>query len=284
LRPHHWVKNLIIFVPLLTSHQLGDHTLCGQALLAFLAFSFCASGVYVFNDLLDVEADRHHPRKRTRPFAAGDLPLPFGLALSPLLFTGGILVGCLLSPGFLIVLAIYLVMTTCYSWWWKQVALLDVFCLAGLYTIRLIAGHEATRVDYSSWLLVFSMFVFLSLALVKRFVELKAARQQAQPQIKNRGYAPDDMELVAMLGASSGYMAALVLALYVNSPDVRLLYQHPKALLLICPLLLYWISRVWLLSHRGQMHDDPIVFALKDRVSYLVATLTMAVLWLATGP
>jgi 4-hydroxybenzoate polyprenyltransferase len=188
-----------------------------------------------------------------------------------------------LPPGFLAVLGVYIILTTGYSWWGKQLALADVFCLAGLYTIRLIAGHEATGIAYSFWLLVFSMFIFLSLALVKRFLELKDARQREHGKIKSRGYAPEDMELVAMLGGSSGYMAALVLALYVNSPEVRLLYRHPTVLLLICPLLLYWISRVWLVAHRGQMHDDPIVFALKDRVSYFVAALAIAFLWLATG-
>ncbi len=161
--------------------------------------------------------------------------------------------------------------------------LLDVFCLAGLYTIRLIAGHEATGVAYSFWLLVFAMFIFLSLALVKRYVEIDGARQQSRGPIAGRGYGAMDAQLVATLGTNSGYLAVLVLALYVNSQEVRLLYQHPTVLLLICPLLLYWVSRVWLIAHRGQMHDDPIVFALKDPVSYLVGALALVLLWLATG-
>jgi 4-hydroxybenzoate polyprenyltransferase len=283
LRPHHWIKNLIIFVPLVTSHKLTQLPLALEGLAAFLAFSLCASGVYVLNDLLDVDADRHHPRKRARPFASGELPLSVGLAIFPLLFVASLLVGLTLPAGFLAVLGIYVLLTTGYSWLWKQIALLDVFCLASLYTIRLIAGHEATRVVYSSWLLVFSMFIFLSLALVKRFVELKDARQGRASEIKGRGYAREDVELVSMLGSSCGYMAVLVLALYVNSPEVRLLYQRPTLLLLICPVLLYWISRVWLVAHRGQMHDDPIVFALKDRVSYLAAALALFFVWLATG-
>jgi 4-hydroxybenzoate polyprenyltransferase len=192
------------------------------------------------------------------------------------------LVAWRLPSGFAAVLGIYVILTTSYSWRLKEVPLLDVFCLAALYTVRLIAGHEATGVKYSIWLLVFSMFVFLSLALVKRFVELQSARQQSQSEIKGRGYAASDLELVATLGASSGYLAVLVLALYVNSPEIGL-YRHPALLLLICPLLLYWISRVWLLAHRGNLHDDPIIFALKDRVSYLVGALTLIVLWLATG-
>ena len=218
-----------------------------------------------------------------RPFAAGDLALPAGLAAIPLLLAGSALLAWRLPWGFGAVLALYLVLTTSYSLRLKETPLLDVFCLAGLYTIRLIAGHQATDIDYSFWLLVFAMFTFLSLALVKRFTELISARRQNKPDIRGRGYVPSDLELVATLGASSGYLAVLVLALYVNSEAVTKLYKNPKLLLLICPLLLYWISRVWMLAHRGQMHDDPIVFALKDRVSYVVGAITLLVLWLAAG-
>jgi 4-hydroxybenzoate polyprenyltransferase len=181
------------------------------------------------------------------------------------------------------VLGLYFAMTTSYSLRIKQVPLLDVFFLAGLYTNRLVAGHEATGIEYSFWLLAFSMFIFLSLALVKRFVEVDAVRQQNGTDIKGRGYLAKDFAMIATLGTASGYLAGLVMALYVNSPEVRVLYQHPTVLLLICPLLLFWVSRVWMLAHRGQMHDDPIVFALKDRASYVVGALTLAVLWLATG-
>ena len=167
--------------------------------------------------------------------------------------------------------------------------MLDVFFLAGLYTIRLVAGHAAARIDYSFWLLAFSMFIFLSLALVKRYTELRALRQQNRHDSKGRGYTSEDMELVAMLGIASGFLSVLVMALYVNSDQAVKndkgfpLYNHPTLLLLMCPLLLYWVSRVWLVAHRGRMHDDPIVFALKDRTSYVVGALTLLVLWLATG-
>lgn len=284
LRPHQWVKNFIIFVPLITSHKFATIML-GDAVLAFISFSLCASGVYLLNDLLDLETDRHHHRKKLRPFASGDLPLPVGLVSTPLLFGLSAGVGWCLSWSFLVVLAVYVVLTTSYSWHVKQLALLDVFFLAGLYTIRLVAGHEATRIEYSFWLLAFSMFIFLSLALVKRFTELKTLRLQNLRDSKGRGYTSEDMELVAMLGIASGFLSVLVMALYVNSDQVLQLhlYRYPTLLLLICPLLLYWVSRVWLIAHRGKMHDDPIVFALKDRASYLVGALTLLVLWLATG-
>jgi 4-hydroxybenzoate polyprenyltransferase len=284
LRPHQWMKNLILFVPLITSHQITRPALVLKALWAFAAFCLCASGVYVMNDLLDLDADRRHPGKCSRPFAAGSLSIPAGLAAFPLLLAAGLFLAWRLSPSFAAVLGLYLVLTTGYSWRLKQVALLDVFCLAALYTLRLIGGHESTRVDYSFWLLVFSMFIFLSLALVKRFVELDALRRQNKPVLEGRGYATGDAELVAALGSTSGYLAVLVLALYVNSQQVIVLYRRPMLLLLICPLLLYWISRVWMIAHRGQMHGDPIVFALKDRPSYLVGLLTLLVLWAATRP
>lgn len=290
LRPHQWVKNCIIFVPLLTSHNLGNVEKVIKAGLAFAAFCFCASGVYMLNDLLDLESDRHHDSKKRRPFASGELPLPYGLISAPLLLALSAVVAWYLSWHFASVLALYFVLTTSYSWRVKQVPLLDVFFLAGLYTIRLVAGHVAAAINFSFWLLAFSMFIFLSLALVKRFTELKMLRQQNRHDSKGRGYVASDLEMVAMLGIANGFLAVMVMALYVNSPEAQIdrvtgknLYQHPMILLLVCPLLLFWISRVWLIAHRGQMHDDPIVFALKDRVSYLIGALTLLVVWAATG-
>ncbi|MDB6065757.1 MAG: UbiA family prenyltransferase [Pedosphaera sp.] len=283
MRPHQWVKNVIIFVPLLTSHEFSKLKPLSDAMLAFIAFSLCASGVYMLNDLLDLDSDRHHATKKMRPFASGELHLPVGLVMAPVLLALSLGVAIFLSWKFVAVLAGYFLITTSYSWKLKQVALLDVFFLAGLYTIRLVAGHAATGIPYSFWLLAFSMFIFLSLALVKRFTELKLLRLQNKSNSRGRDYAADDLELVAMLGIASGFMSILVMALYVNSPEVRDLYKYPTLLLLVCPLLLYWISRVWLIAHRGRMHEDPIVFALKDGVSYLVGALTLCVVWLATG-
>jgi 4-hydroxybenzoate polyprenyltransferase/phosphoserine phosphatase len=283
LRPHQWIKNLIIFVPLVTSHQIFDPHQFGRAALAFVAFCLCASGVYVLNDLLDLDADRQHDTKKLRPLASGELALSTGLIMVPVMLALSAGVAACLSWNFAAVLAVYFLLTTGYSWRLKQVALLDVFVLAGLYTIRLVAGHEATRIEYSFWLLAFSMFIFLSLALVKRFTELSSLRQKNKEGSTGRGYFAGDLEMVAMFGIASGFLSVLVMALYVNSDDVRKLYQHPILLLLMCPLLLFWISRVWLVARRGRMHDDPIVFALKDGVSYLVGALAFGVLWAATA-
>jgi 4-hydroxybenzoate polyprenyltransferase/phosphoserine phosphatase len=283
LRPHQWIKNLIVLVPVLTAHQLGDTNILRQALLALVAFCLCASSAYLLNDLTDLDADRNHPGKRNRPFASGELPLACGFAASPLLLLAGLTMAWWLSPAFAGVVIAYFVGTVAYSCVFKAVAVFDVFLLAGLYTMRLVGGHVATGIAWSVWLLVFSMFLFLSLALMKRVQELQAVRSGNGNAIKGRGYTAGDLELVSMLGVVSGFLAVLVLALYVNSEQVRTLYAHPTALLLVCPLLLYWIARVWLLAHRGHMHEDPTVFALKDWVSYVVGMATLGVMWLATG-
>ena len=286
LRPHQWVKNLIVFVPLitshLTSHAYSREAALARAIIAFVAFCFCASSVYVINDLLDLESDRQHATKRNRPLASGELPVVAGLLLAPVTLLLAAAATCFLSWNFAGVLAVYVLLSISYSFTLKKIALLDVFVLAGLYTIRLIAGHEASRVDYSFWLLAFSMFIFLSLALLKRFTELEVARRAGGAEPSGRGYVTGDAEIVSALGIANGYLSVLVMALYVNSREVSKLYQEPILLLLVCPLLLFWISRAWLLARRGKMHEDPIVFALKDPVSYLIGILTLAVLWLAT--
>ena len=285
MRPHQWVKNVIVFAPLIAAHKLDESWLLLRDGRAFLVFCLCASGVYLVNDLVDLDVDRRHPTKKNRPLAAGNLPLPIGLMLGPLLLVAGLCAAVQLSWLFAGVTAAYLILTTAYSWWVKQVVLLDVFFLAGLYTIRLVAGSAATGIVNSSWLLMFSIFIFLSLALVKRYVELADANKNEPGKSAGagRGYQAHDLELVASLGAGSGYLAALVLALYVNSDQVTKLYTHQNLLLLVCPLMLYWISRVWLLAHRGQMHDDPVVFTLKDKTSYAVGLLICLILFLATG-
>ncbi len=283
MRPHQWIKNLILFIPVLTAHQLSNQTTVSNAALAFVAFCLAASAVYLFNDLLDLDADRHHATKRHRPFASGDLPLQFGLLGTPLLLLGALGLSFYLSPRFALVTALYFVMSTTYSWRLKQVALLDVLFLAGLYTWRLVAGHVATGIAWSNWLLAFSMFIFLSLALMKRYQEIQTVRGQNGHELKGRGYTAHHHNSVVTLGIISGLAAVIVLGLYVNSAKVVELYAQPKLLLLACPLLLAWICRMWLLTYRGRMHDDPTAFAFKDWISYLIGGLTLAVMWLATG-
>jgi len=283
LRPHQWIKNLILFIPVLTAHKLGNHATLIHAGLAFVAFCLAASAVYLLNDLLDLDADRHHATKRNRPFASGDLPLQFGLAGAPLLLLGALALSLWLSPKFALVTAIYFIISTSYSWRLKRIALLDVLFLAGLYTLRLVAGHVATGIPWSEWLLTFSMFIFLSLALMKRFQEIQVVREQNGHELKGRGYTAHHHTSVATLGIICGIAAVIVLGLYVNSAQVVKLYAQPKLLLLACPLLLIWIVRVWLLTYRGKMHDDPTAFAFKDWSSYLIGILTLVVMWLATG-
>lgn len=280
MRLHQWLKNILIFIPILLAHRFLDLRSLTYSVLAFLSFSLVASGVYVLNDLLDLESDRRHPRKKSRPWAAGDLSIKFAPLLL-LLFVAGTSIGVYVSASFLVVLGIYFISTCLYSFRLKQVPLVDILVLALLYTTRIIAGGEATGIVVSQWLLGVSMFLFLSLACVKRFSELLNLRARNQTISHGRGYHIDDMEQIAMFGSSAGYMAALVLALYVSSEDVEVLYHQPKVIWLACPLLLYWISRVWLLARRGLVHEDPLVFALRDRATYIVAAMTAAVFLLA---
>jgi 4-hydroxybenzoate polyprenyltransferase len=284
MRPHQWLKNVLIFVPLLASHSYGQPGMVLQALLAFVAFGMAASGVYVGNDLVDVADDRHHPRKRHRPFAAGDASLLHGWCLAPALVAAAFaLSATLLSPAFTAMLALYVGLTFAYSLRLKQVALLDVMVLAGLYTLRIIAGTAALQLPLSFWLLSFSVFIFCSLAFVKRFSELEDARQDGREgPLRGRGYHPGDLEIVSSFGSAAGYIAVLVLALYIQDPHTAELYASPKFIWLACPLLLYWISRTWLIAHRGQMLDDPIVFALTDRVSWAIGACLAGVFALAT--
>lgn len=281
LRLHQWLKNVLIFVPLLAAHLLTDPIAVIKAIAAFLVFGVCASSVYILNDLLDLDADRRHPRKRKRPFAAGNLPIWSGLGISMLMLAASFVGAFALAPRFALVLLGYYVLTFAYSLRLKQLAMLDVLVLAALYTIRIAAGTVAIDVGFSFWLLAFSMFLFLSLALVKRYTELGVQRNAGIDSTSGRGYVTSDYELLASLGGASGYLAVLVLALYINSTASAELYHRPHLLWLLCPLLLYWISRVWLIAHRGAMHDDPVIFAARDKVSLVLLTLAAVVILLA---
>ncbi len=282
LRPHQWTKNLLVLVPAVLAHALQRGEVIGRGLLAFAAFSLCASSVYVLNDLLDLHADRAHHRKRKRPFASGSLPLGFGLVLAPALLAGALALSvAFLPPAFLVVLSVYYAATVAYSLVLKRLVIIDVLLLAGLYTVRMLAGAAAYDVRVSQWLLAFSLFIFLSLAFVKRYSELWVLRKSGVEESKGRGYRASDLEQLSSLGSAAGYLSVLVLALYVNSADVTRLYSHPERLWGILPVMLFWISRVWLLASRGQMHDDPIVFAIRDRASYAVAAIAAAIVWWA---
>ncbi len=282
MRIHQWVKNALIFVPLLTAHQFLSADLILKCLLGFLAYSLAASSVYILNDLVDLESDRQHASKCKRPFASGDISIVIGLALFPILLVAGFLIAMLLPVNFLIALIVYYVFTVVYSFKLKRIIMLDTIMLAALYTMRIIAGTFLIEVDFSFWLLAFSMFIFLSLAFVKRYTELVSMISNGGKKIAGRGYHADDASMVSSFGAASGYIAVLVFALYVNSPEVAELYSKPDVLWMACPVLLYWISRVWILAHRGEMHDDPIVFAVKDLQSLITGVCVLAVFMAAT--
>jgi 4-hydroxybenzoate polyprenyltransferase len=280
LRPHQWAKNVLVLVPLLTAHRVGDLSALAAGLAAIAAFCLCASSVYLLNDMLDLEADRNHARKSKRPFAAGDLPLTIGFALVPVLLAAAALIAVFLPGKFQLALGAYYVLTVAYSLSLKRMLLVDAVALAGLYTLRIVAGAGAVTVALSFWLLLFSVFLFLSLAFVKRYAELDSLRRQQRLQAVGRGYHVEDLAVLQSFGTAAGYLSVLVLALYINSPEIEPLYHRPKAIWMLCVLMLYWISRVWMTAHRGGMHDDPVVYALRDRLSLglgLLAALTVVV-------
>jgi 4-hydroxybenzoate polyprenyltransferase/phosphoserine phosphatase len=281
LRPHQWAKNALLFVPLLAAHRMSDLSAVAAAALAVLAFCLCASSVYVLNDLLDLEADREHPRKSKRPFASGNLSIGVGLALAPCLLAAAVVIASFLPGRFWAVLGMYYILTSAYSFFLKRFLLVDALTLAGLYTLRIIAGAAAVSVPLSFWLLLFSVFLFLSLAFVKRFAELESIRRQQRLRAAGRGYLVEDLNVLQSLGSAAGYMSVLVLALYINSPEIEALYRRPKVVWMLCVLMLYWISRVWMMAQRGHMHEDPVVFALRDRQSLAIGLCVAITLALA---
>lgn len=278
LRLQQWVKNLLVLLPLLASHEFGDPTLLLAVAVAFVAFGLCASSVYIVNDLMDLESDRHHPRKQSRPFAAGRLSPAAGLAMAAFLLIASFALSILLPPFFMLCLAIYLGLTLSYTFLLKQKMLVDSLCLAGLYTLRVIAGGAAAGVDPGFWLLAFSLFLFLSLAFVKRYSELSILLGKGRHRAHGRDYVSKDLPLIQTMGIVSGYASVLVLALYLNGESIVRLYPQPVLMWFTVPILLYWISRVWVKAHRGEMHDDPVLFALTDRLSLITIALFVGVL------
>ena len=288
VRLHQWAKNTLIFLPLLLAHAWSVATVVSAA-LAFVAFGLCASATYIVNDLLDLEADRRHHRKRHRPFAAGDLSAlsGCGVVMAFLLAAAGI-ASCLpwllvrmglklhTPHGFAAWLAIYALTTTAYSFKLKRVVLVDVIVLSGLYTIRIIAGSAATGVDVSTWLAGFSVFFFLSLAFVKRFAELESLRLREETPSNGRGYLLDDIEQLRSFGTAAAYASVVVLTLYISNLNTKL-YHHPSRLWLLVPVLLLWLSQLWLLAARGHLDEDPVVYAITDKRSLLLGVVVIGI-------
>lgn len=278
LRLRQWPKNVLIFLPLFLAHQMSNVSMLLKGTLAFLAFSFVASAGYVLNDLLDLEVDRKHPKKKQRPFASGDLGPVSGIVLAALLLCASAALVWFQPTHFALWLLLYFLVTVSYSIFLKKVALVDVLVLAGLYTVRLICGSISTGAPLSSWMESFSLFFFLSLALVKRYSELHSLRSaHALPQ-NDRGYQVTDLEQLRSFGTASSYAAVVVFVLYMNSPEVQRLYRHPHLLWLITPLIIYWINRVWLLAHRGQLDEDPVIFAVTDRGSLVIGLIAALII------
>ncbi len=298
IRLHQWAKNVLVFLPVLLAHVYATNTLAATV-MAFLSLSFCASATYIINDLLDIEADRRHPRKRLRPFAAGDLSPFVGLGVVGLFFA--IAIGLALAlphlyaslPGvggvhevlgrpfrFLEWLGLYTATTLLYSFYLKRQALVDVLVLSGLYTVRILAGSAATDIDVSAWLAAFSIFFFLSLAFVKRFAELELMVKSGRTKASGRGYGTDDMEQLRSFGTSSAFASVVVLTMYISGL-ANLLYAHPARLWLLVPVVILWLCRVWLLASRGQLHEDPVVYAITDRTSWLLGVVSVGIVWWA---
>ena len=272
LRVHQWAKNTLIFLPLLLAHAVGMGAFV-QSILAFLSFSLVASSTYIVNDLLDLPSDRNHATKRRRPFAAGDLSIFFGIGLVLLLFAGGVLIATTMTGQYLPWLLTYCCVTLAYSLYCKRVVIVDVIILSALYTLRIMAGAAAAHVPISDWMAGFSIFFFFSLALVKRFSELENLRVRGAAPSNGRGYLVRDMEQLRAFGTSSAFASIVVFTLYINSSEVQQLYHHPQRLWLLTPLLIWWLSRVWLRASRGQMNEDPVIFALTDRASLLAGAV-----------
>lgn len=273
IRMHQWLKNMLIFVPVLTAHLWSDQSAVMNALLAVIAFSLCASSVYVMNDMLDLAADRAHPRKCKRPFASGDIPLTHGIVLILALLLAGFYIATYLPLLFMLCLTGYYITTLAYSFYLKSLFVVDVIILACLYTMRIIAGMLAIQVAPSFWLIAFSMFLFFSLALLKRVSELDTAKKHSVNKAWGRQYMVEDMNLLIPMGITNGFLSVLVLALFINSQDVAERYSFPMGLWMLCPLVLFWVSYMWFQAWRGKVSDDPLVFAIMDRGSQAVLLL-----------
>lgn len=281
LRIHQWLKNALIFVPLVVSGLFTDINSVGLSVIAFFSFSFLASSTYILNDLVDLDSDRSHPRKSKRPLAAGSISIPQSIIVGSTLLLSAFFMGVMIGPMYLLVLTGYLLLTLFYSMKLKEYIGMDVVALAMLYTVRILAGSAAIDVVVSFWLFAFSIFIFLSLALVKRCSELRSMALEGKVYAKGRDYGVDDYELLKSFGSSSSLVAVLMFCFYINNNVLTNQYQEPSLLWLITPALCYWLMRMWIKTHRGEMHDDPIVFALKDKGSIVIITFCLFIFILA---
>ncbi len=282
IRVHHWSKNLLMLIPLLLAHRLGWHPLL-LTLLGVVLFGLCSSGVYIFNDLLDLHSDRAHPWKNARPFATGELSILSGIMTTLLLLGGALGLGAVALNGrFAEALVLYVVIATWYSLQLKRVAIFDVFVLSSFYSIRIWAGALITKTPLSQWFLGFSLFFFLSLAMAKRYSELVHAAELAESGNSGRSYRAGDRELLMSIGMASCFSAIVILSLYVHSNEVMALYRRPELLLLLCPLILYWTCRIWLKAHRGELDEDPVTLAMRDPASYCVAAVGLGIMLFAS--
>lgn len=279
MRAYQWVKNLLLFLPFILAHtfELSAILAC---IAGFFAFSFVSSGVYIINDLLDLDTDRRHPDKKKRPFASGKLSIISGFMFFPFLLLAGFAISYFMLPlTFTLVLLLYFSLTTLYSIYLKKLYVMDIIILSALYTLRLIAGGYAADVEISTWLLEFSIFLFLSLAALKRYTEISATKESSK--IYGRGYEKHDLNVMEITGIASGLLSVLVFTFYTNSPEIAMLYSSPKIMIGVVPFLIYWLTRLWIRADRGTMASDPIVFAVKDKVSYLVFVCIFAIIFLA---
>ena len=277
LRVHHWTKNFLVFIPMLMGHQLRWR----PAAIAFAAFCLASSATYIFNDVVDVEHDRAHRSKRRRPLSANEISRGAALAVMLACAAGGLALAWIINRETLLGVALYLALSTIYTLILKRVLVADVIVLASFYSLRLLVGGAATSIVVSRWLLAFSSFIFVSLALAKRYSDLTRAEANAEADPAGRRYITADRQVLLSLGTASGMISVLVFALYLNSPQVTTLYSNTDPLWLVCALLMYWIARIWLLADRGVIDDDPIVTAATDPASYVVAIAAAAIVWIA---
>lgn len=284
LRVHQWLKNVLLFVPMLTAFSFTDLDKMAIMVVAFFSFSFVASATYIVNDLWDLGNDRMHPRKRLRPFASAKIPILYGLVMAGGMLLLAFFMAFVVSFNFFLMLCVYLILTSAYSWTLKQYVLIDVLMLSILYTLRILAGSVVIGIATSFWLLGFSIFIFFSLALVKRCSELVSLNQIGKHATRGRDYQVNDLVVLWPLGIGSALSAVVVFGLFISAPETQVRYATPELLWISAIGLIYWLARLWIKTARGEMHDDPIIYAIKDYGSQItilaIITVVIVAHWL----